>query len=93
MYLVDGNLCLLSKVFLMGIFYSLFLGISVFFRSKLWLTIVFAFLFGMMLYPAASVATLNSTGITMLLSLVAGAIGAIAIGAVSTFILKKRDLV
>ncbi|WP_326974514.1 ABC transporter permease [Caproicibacter sp. BJN0012] len=86
-------MCLISKIFLMGIFCALFLGVAVFFRDKLWLTIVFTFLFGMMFYPAASVATLNSTGITVLASLMAGIIGAVAIGAVSAFILKKRDLV
>ena len=86
-------MCLVSKVFLMGIFCALFLGVSVFFRDKLWLTIIFTFLFGMMLYPAASIATLGSTAITMLLSLVMGVIGAIAIGSVSTLILNKRDLV
>jgi hypothetical protein len=85
-------LCLISKVFLMGIFCSLFLGITVFFRSKLWLTIVFTFLIGMMLYPAASVATLSSTVITMLVTLMASIIGAVAIGAVSSLILRKRDL-
>jgi len=85
-------LCLLSKMFLMGIFCGLFLAVSVFFRSKLWLTIVFTFLLGMMFYPAASVATLNSTGVTMILSLIAGVIGVAAIGAVSAFILKRRDL-
>jgi hypothetical protein len=86
-------MCLISKIFLMGIFCSLFLGIAVFFRNKLWLTIIFTFLFGMMLYPVASVAALNSTAITAIASLVAGAAGAVAIGAVSTLILKKRDLV
>ena len=86
-------MCLLSKLFLMGIFCSLFLGIAVFFRNKLWMTIVFTFLFGMMLYPAASVATLSSTVVTMLITLVAGVIGAIAIGSASSLILKKRDLV
>ena len=85
-------LCLISKMFLMGVFCPLFLAVSVFFRSKLWLAIVFTFLLGMMFYPAASVATLNSTGITMLGSLIAGVVGAAAIGAVSTLILKKRDL-
>jgi hypothetical protein len=84
--------CLISKLFLMGVFCSLFLGIAVFFRNRLWLTIVFTFLFGMMFYPAASVATLNSTIITVFLTLIAGVIGAIAFGAVSTLILKKRDL-
>ncbi len=86
-------MCLLSKAFLMGIFCSLFLSISVFFRNKLWLTIVFTFLFGMMFYPAASIATLNSTVLTVLLSLIAGSIGAVLIGGISTLTLKKRDLV
>jgi len=85
--------CLLSKAFLMGIFCSLFLGIAVFFRNRLWLTIVFTFLFGMMFYPAASVAALNSSIITMLLALISGATGTVVFGAISTLILKKRDLV
>ena len=84
--------CLISKAFLMGIFCSLFLGIAVFFRNRLWLTIIFTFLFGMMLYPAASIATLNSTVITMLLTLIVGAIGAVGFGAISSLFLKNRDL-
>ncbi|MCL1828523.1 MAG: ABC transporter permease [Oscillospiraceae bacterium] len=85
-------LCLISKMFLMGVFCSLFLGIAVFFRNKLWLTIVFTFLFGMMLYPAASVATLSSTVITAVLTLAAGLIGAGVFGLISGSILNKRDL-
>ncbi|MDR0324978.1 MAG: ABC transporter permease [Oscillospiraceae bacterium] len=85
--------CLISKAFLMGIFCSLFLGVAVFFRNKLWLTIAFTFLLGMMLYPAATnIADLNSTVVTMLLALIAGAVGAIGFGAVSLRFLKKRDL-
>jgi len=86
-------MCLMSKAFLMGVFCSLFLSVAVFFRDKLWLTIVFTFLFGMMLYPAASVATLSSTWVTMLVTLAAGAVGTAAIGSVSSLILKRRDLV
>jgi len=85
-------MCLISKMLLMGVFCSLFLGIAVFFRNKLWMTIIFTFLFGMILYPAGSIATLGSTVVTILISLVAGAIGALAFGAVSTLILKRRDL-
>ena len=85
-------MCLVSKMFLMGVFCSLFLGIAVFFRNKLWLTIVFTFLFGMMLYPAGSIATLGSTVSTILISLLAGVIGAGTFGMVSTVILKRRDL-
>jgi hypothetical protein len=83
----------MSKVFLMGVFCSLFLGIAVFFRQKLWLTIVFTFLLGMMLYPAASVATLGSTVFIAAAALAAGVIGAMGFGAVSTLFLKRRDLV
>jgi len=85
--------CLISKMLLMGVFCSLFLGIAVFFRNKLWMTIVFTFLLGMMFYPVASFGTtLDSTIIAPLVSLVAGAAGAVAFGAVSNLFLKNRDL-
>ena len=86
------TLCLISKALLMSVFCPLFLSIAVFFRSKLWLTICFTFLFGIMLYPAASVATLNSNAGTVLITLIAGATGAIAFGTVSSIFLRKRDL-
>lgn len=85
-------LCVVSKILLMAVFCSLFLAISVFFREKLWITIVFTFLVGMILYPAASVATLDSTLVTVLVSLVAGALGALAVSGLSTLILTRRDL-
>jgi hypothetical protein len=84
--------CLISKAFLMSIFCSLFLSVAVFFKNKLWMTIIFTFLFGMMLYPAASVATLSSTFITVIIALLAGVIGSSVIGIVSTRFLEKRDL-
>ena len=85
--------CLISKMLLMGVFCSLYLSISVFFRNKLWLTIVFTFLLGMMFYPVASFGTtLDSTILAPLVSLVAGIGGALAFGAVSNLFLKKRDL-
>lgn len=85
-------LCVISKIFLMAVFCSLFLAISVFFRDKLWITIVFTFVFGMLFYPALSVATLSSTVGTALVALVAGAVGAVVAGSVSTLILTRRDL-
>ncbi|BEH02684.1 hypothetical protein brsh051_19650 [Brooklawnia propionicigenes] len=84
--------CILAKMFLMGAFCSLFLAVSVFFREKLWLTIVFTFLIGMLLYPAASVATLGSTVMTAFGCLIAGTVAAVAIGCASTLILTRRDL-
>lgn len=85
-------LCVISKIFLMAVFCSLFLAISVFFRDKLWITIVLTFVFGMLFYPALSVATLSSTVGTALVALVAGAVGAVVAGSVSTLILTRRDL-
>lgn len=85
-------LCLVSKILLMAVFCALFLCVSVFFRSRLWLTVAFTFLVGMMLYPAASIATLDSTVLTALIALLAGAIGAAVFGTAATFILDKRDL-
>lgn len=86
-------LCLISKSLLMLVFCSLFLGIAVFFKNKLWLTIIFTFLFGMMLYPAGSVATLASTAGTVVIALIVGVVGAIGLGTVSSVFLKRRDLV
>ena len=85
-------MCLVSKMLLMGVFCSLFLCIAAFFRNRLWLTITFTFLLGMVFYPAASIATLNSTIITVLISLAAGACGSVIFGAISTLILNRRDL-
>ncbi len=84
--------CILSKALLLFVFSSLFLGVAVFFKNKLWLTIVFTFLFGMMLYPAGSIATLSSTPITLMIALIAGLIGSVLIGSVSTAFLSRRDL-
>jgi hypothetical protein len=84
--------CLISKAFLMGVFCSLFLSVAVFFKNKLWMTIVFTFLFGMMLYPAGSIATLDSSFITVLIALLSGVGGSMLIGLVSTRFLEKRDL-
>jgi hypothetical protein len=84
--------CLISKAFLMGVFCSLFAAVAMFFRKNLWATIVATFVAGMMLYPAASIATLDSTAITAAISLAIGTVGAYAIGTVSNLILNKRDL-
>lgn len=86
-------LCLLSKMSMMMIFCSLFLAIAIFFKEKLWLTIIATFLFGMLLYPAASIASLDATLITLVISFT----GSILLGTgflfVSNIFLKKRDLI
>ena len=49
-------LCLLSKMFLMGVFVPLYLSIAVLFKQKLWMTIIATFAAGILFYPVASIA-------------------------------------
>lgn len=85
-------MCLVAKTLLMGVFCPLFLCVAVFFKNRFWLTAIFTFLVGMMLYPAASIATLNATPLTVLAALAAGAVGLLVFGAASTRVLNQRDL-
>lgn len=85
--------CVLSKIFLMGLFVPLYITVSVFFKEKLWLSIIGAFVVGILFYPVAMMsAPLNSSILNFTLCLVGGAAFGIAFGAVATLILNKRDL-
>lgn len=86
--------CLLSKAVMMLIFCSLFLAVAIFFKEKLWLTIIATFLVGMMLYPAAIfAANLDATFITFIMSIVGSLLFGFAFYCVSNLFLKRRDLV
>jgi len=84
--------CLLSKMFMMIVFCSLYLAIAVFFKDKLWMTIIATMLLGMMFYPVAIFANLESTILTFIMSI----LGSLMLGAVFFFVthlfLRKRDL-
>ena len=85
-------LCLLSKMSMMIVFCSIYLAVAVFFKEKLWATILVTMLMGMMFYPVAIFANLESTALTFFMSL----LGSVMLGAVFFFVsrlfLKKRDL-
>ena len=86
-------LCLLSKMFLMGVFVPLYLMFAVLFKQRLWLTIIGTFAAGILFYPVAAIAVpLDATWLTLLMCIVAAGIGFIGIGSLSTLILRKRDL-
>lgn len=90
-----GNLilCLLSKAFLMGLFVPLYLSFAVLFKQRLWITIIATFAIGIIFYPVTSmIVPLDSTIINLLISVVVAIAGFCGIGALSTLILKKRDL-
>ena len=85
--------CLLSKICLMGVFVPLYITVAVFFKQKLWLSILGSFMVGILFYPIAMMtAPLNSTFLNLIMCIAGGILLGLAFGALSTLILNKRDL-
>lgn len=86
-------MCMLSKIFLVSIFVSIFLFASVFSKQKLWLSILLSLGIGMLFFTMVPMITpLDSGIINVILCLVGGAMFSIIFGYLSTLILHKRDL-
>lgn len=91
-----GNIicCILSKVFLVGLFSSIYILASVFAKQKLWLSILLSLGVGMLFFMTVPLITpLNSTIINVLLCLIGGGIFSGAIGVGSYFVLKKTSVI
>ena len=91
-----GNLvmCLVSKVQLMAVFVSIYLVMSVIAKGKSWLSILLSMMVGMFLFMMIPMLTpLDATAMNVLLCLVGGVIFSAGLGAVSSAVLNKRDLV
>lgn len=87
-------LCVLSKVFLVGIFSSIYVLASVVAKQKLWMSLLMSFAIGMLLFMTIPmVSPLNSTFINLLLSLVGSGLFSFGIGFGSKAILDKTSLV
>ena len=94
--LTAGNLvmCMLAKVFLMLVFVSIFVLISVAAKQKAWLALCGSLGGGMLLFMMVSMITpLSSTMINVVLCLVGGVLFAVGLGCVSKAVLKKSSLV
>lgn len=90
-----GNIafCLLSKIFLMAVFVGIDLAVSAFAKEKTWLGIVGGFLIGMLLFMMIPAMTpLDATVMNAGMCLIGGVLFSVGLGAVSTMILSKRDL-
>lgn len=90
-----GNLvmCMLAKIFLMLVFVSIFVAISVAAKQKAWLSICGSLGGGMILFMMVSMITpLNSTIVNVVLCLIGGLLFSTGLGAVSSLILKKKDI-
>ena len=94
--LTAGNLamCMLAKIFLMLVFVSIFVLISVAAKQKAWLALCGSLGGGMLLFMMVSMITpLNATVLHVVLCLAGGAMFAAGLGAISKVVLKKTSLV
>ncbi len=86
--------CLISKVLLSAVFVSLFVVSSVVAKKKTWLSVCLALAFSTILYSLVPVLTpINSSLINVAISLIAGVGSFVGLGAASTLVLNKTDLV
>ena len=91
-----GNLlmCMLAKIFLMLVFVSIFVMISVAARQKAWLALCGSLGGGMLLFMTVSMITpLGSTFLHVALCAAGGALFALGLGAVSRVVLARTSLV
>jgi ABC-type transport system involved in multi-copper enzyme maturation permease subunit len=87
-------MCMLAKIFLMPVFISIFVLISVAAKQKAWLALCGSFGGGMLLFMMVSMITpLNSTIINVILCLAGGVLFASGLGAISNTVLRKTSLV
>ena len=90
-----GNIvmCMIAKIFLMLVFVSIFVLVSVSAKHKAWLSICGSLGGGMLLFMMVGLITpLSSTIINVLLCLAGGSLFAVGLGAISKVVLKKTSL-
>ena len=87
-------MCMLAKIFLMGVFVAIFLLMSVISKSKSWMSILLSLFGGMLLFMMIPMMTpLDAGPMHVFMCLAGGAIFAGAIGAGSSMVLKRTSLV
>ena len=86
-------MCMTSKLFLVLVFVSIFLVMSIIGKEKTWLSIILSLAVSMLLFMMiASITPLNSTIINLILSIVGGLLFSLGLGAVSNLILNKKSI-
>ena len=94
--LTAGNIvmCMIAKIFLMFVFVSIFVLVSVAAKQKTWLALCGSLGAGMLLFMMVSMITpLGSTMMNVALCLVGGVLFAVGLGSISNAVLKKTSLV
>ena len=94
--LTTGNLvmCMLAKIFLMPVFVSIFVLISIAAKQKAWLSICGSLGGGMLLFMMVGLITpLGSTMLNVIMCLAGGVLFAVGLGIASKAVLNKTSLV
>lgn len=86
-------MCMISKMLLVAVFVAIYLLASVIAKQKLWLSILLSLMVGMFLFTMIPMITpLTSTVMNVVLCLAGGVLFGTGLGAVSSAVLNKRDL-
>ena len=92
--MVNLIMCMLAKIFLMLVFVSIFVLVSVAAKQKAWLAICGSLGGGMLLFMMVSMITpLNSTAVHVIMCIGGGVLFALGLGAASNRVLKTTSLV
>lgn len=87
-------MCILSKIFIVGIFSSIYVLACVFAKQKLWLSLLLSLGIGMLFFMMIPIISpLNSTFLNVLLSFVGSVLFSFGIGFASKKVLEKTSLV
>lgn len=86
--------CIFSKIFLVAVFVSIALLLSVVGKQKLWISIIGSLAAGMLLFTMIPIMTpLDSSFLNVIMCLVGGVLFAIGLGSISNVILKRTSLI
>lgn len=86
-------LSMLSKIFLVSIFSSIYLIAAVFAKQRLWLSLILSFAIGMLFFTMIPIISpLNAGFMNVLLCFVGGGLFSFGIGIVAKIVLNKIDL-
>lgn len=86
-------MCMISKTLLVAVFVAIYLLASVVAKQKLWLSILLSLMVGMFLFTMIPMITpLTSTMMNVVLCLGGGMLFGTGLGAISSAVLNKRDL-
>lgn len=85
---------MLSKIFIVAIFVSIYILASIFAKQKLWLSLILSLAFGMLFFTMIHIITpLNSGFINVILCFFGGLIFSVGVGVGSYYVLKKISLI